>query len=200
MLAVGAIAALEFWGLRAMSEPLAAGRQDSFSTLLGALIFVVFSYLFYDTITIPTTPLDPPDARLVLRAFHYTLGLSVWGLVAVRLYWWWQGPRPLPPPCLPPAAFAFSRAILLALLITFFVTAILGAIYAYADGQPVSFYGVHLPKLIPESYPLRAFGGYFHSAFGFYYLGLVALWLLVGIYQHLRYGAGLLRLLPGARV
>jgi cytochrome b561 len=183
-----------------MTERLAAGRQDGFSTLLGALIFTVFTYLFYDTIAIPTTPLEPLDARLVLRAFHYTLGLSVWGLVAVRLYWWWQGPRPTPPPGLPPAAFAFGRAILLALLITFFVTAIIGAIYAYADGQRVSFYGFHLPKLIPESYPLRAFGGYFHSAFGFYYLGLVALWLLVGIYQHLRYGVGLRRLLPGARV
>jgi cytochrome b561 len=183
-----------------MSERLAAGRQDSFSTLLGVLIFAIFTYLFYDTITIPETPLDPPAARLILRAFHYTLGLSVWGLVATRLYWWWRGPRPSPPPGLPPAAFAFSRAILLALLVTFFVTAIIGAIYAYADGQPVSFYGIRLPTLIPESYPLRAFGGYFHSAFGFYYLGLVALWLLVGIYQHLRYRAGLLRLLPGSRV
>ena len=59
---------------------------------------------------------------------------------------------------------------------------------------------MRLPTLIPESYPLRAFGGYFHSAFGFYYLGLVALWLVVGVYQHIRYRAGLLRLLPGSRV
>ena len=183
-----------------MTEYLEPGRQDSFSTLLGALIFAIFTYLFYDTITIPTTPLEPPDARLVLRAFHYTLGLSVWSLVVIRLFWWRRGPRPAPPTGLPPAAFAFSRAILLALLVTFFVTAIVGAIYAYADGQLVSFYGIRLPVLIPESYPLRAFGGYFHSAFGFYYLGLVALWLLVGIYQHIRYRAGLLRLLPGARV
>ncbi|MEQ1800483.1 MAG: cytochrome b/b6 domain-containing protein [Gammaproteobacteria bacterium] len=183
-----------------MTEHLADGRQDSFATLLGALIFAIFTYLFYDTITIPTTPLDPPDARLVLRAFHYTLGISVWVLVAVRLYWWWNGPRPTPPPGLPPPAFAFSRAILLALFLTFFVTAIIGAVYAYADGQPVSLYGIRLPTVLPESYPLRAFGGYFHSAFGFYYLGLVALWLLVGIYQHVRYRAGLMRLLPGSRV
>ena len=183
-----------------MTERLPAGRQDSFATLLGALIFAIFTYLFYDTITIPTTPLDPPDARLVLRAFHYTLGISVWVLVAVRLYWWRRGPKPAPPPGLPDGAFAFSRAILLALFLTFFVTAIIGAIYAYADGQPVSLYGIPLPTVIPESYPLRAFGGYFHSAFGFYYLGLVGLWLLVGIYQHLRYRAGLLRLLPGSRV
>lgn len=187
-------------GTSAMSEPLAAGRQDSFSTLLGVLIFVVFSYLFYDTIMIPETPLDPPDARLILRAFHYTFGLSVWSLVAIRLYWWWRGPRPSSPPGLPPAAFAFSRAILFALLLTFFVTAIIGAMYAYADGQPVSFYGIHLPAVVPESYSVRVFSGYFHSAFGFYYLGLVALWLLVGVYQHVRYRAGLLRLLPGSRV
>ena len=137
---------------------------------------------------------------LVLRAFHYTLGLSVWVLVVARLYWWWRGPRPAPPAGLPAAAFAFSRAILLALLLTFFVTGMIGVIYAFADGQPVSLYGLHLPKLIPESYPLRAFGGYFHSAFGFYYLGLVALWLLVGLFQHVRYRAGLLRLLPGSRI
>ncbi|MEO8443801.1 MAG: cytochrome b/b6 domain-containing protein [Gammaproteobacteria bacterium] len=183
-----------------MTERMAAGRQDGVSTVLGALIFAIFTYLFYDTITIPTTPLEPPDARLVLRAFHYTLGLSVWVLVSIRLYWWIIAPKPGPPPGLPPAAFAFSRAILLALLLTFFVTAMVGAVYAYADGQPVSLYGVHLPLLIAESYPLRVFGGYFHSAFGFYYLGLVALWLVVGLYQHVRYRAGLLRLLPGSRV
>lgn len=183
-----------------MTERPPAGTQDSIATLLGALIFAIFTYLFYDTVTIPTTPLDPPDARLVLRAFHYTLGISVWVLVAIRLYWWWRGPKPSPPTGLPPAAFAFSRAILLALFLTFFVTAIVGALYAYADGQPVSLYGIHLPVVIPRSYPLRVFGGYFHSAFGFYYLGLVALWLLVGLYQHLRYRAGLLRLLPGSRV
>ncbi|MEO7385511.1 MAG: cytochrome b/b6 domain-containing protein [Gammaproteobacteria bacterium] len=183
-----------------MSEPLRAGRQDNFATLLGVLIFAIFSYLFYDTVAIPTTPLDPPDARLVLRAFHYTLGISVWALVAVRLYWWWRAPRPAPPAGLPPPAFAFSRAILLALYLTFFVTAMIGAVYAYADGQPVSFYGVHLPTLIQESYALRAFGGYFHSAFGFYYLGVAALWVLVGLYHHVRYRAGLLRLLPGSRV
>ncbi|MEZ5566370.1 MAG: hypothetical protein R3F24_13105 [Gammaproteobacteria bacterium] len=183
-----------------MDAQLPAGRQDSTSTLIGALIFTVFTYLLYDTVAIPTTPLDPPGARMALRAFHYTLGLSVWLLVAIRLYWWRRAPRPLPPAGLPPAAFAFSRAILLALLLTFFVTGMIGVIYAFADGQPVSFYGFHLPVLIPESYPLRTFGGYFHSAFGFYYLALIGLWILVGIYQHLRYRAGLLRLLPGSRV
>ena len=183
-----------------MTNSLQPGRQDSLATLLGALIFAVFTYLFYDTVMIPQSPLDPPDARLVLRAFHYTLGLSVWALVVARLYWWWRGPRLAAPAGLPAAAFAFSRAILLALLLTFFVTGMVGVLYAFADGQPVSLYGLHLPKLIPESYPLRAFGGYFHSAFGFYYLGLVALWLLVGLYQHVRYRAGLLRLLPGSRI
>ena len=183
-----------------MTNSLQPGRQDSLATLLGALIFAVFTYLFYDTVMIPQSPLDPPDARLVLRAFHYTLGLSVWALVVARLYWWWRGPRLAAPAGLPAAAFAFSRAILLALLLTFFVTGMVGVLYAFADGQPVSLYGFLLPKLIPESYPLRAFGGYFHSAFGFYYLGLVALWLLVGLYQHVRYRAGLLRLLPGSRI
>jgi len=183
-----------------MTADLAAGRQDSYATLLGALIFAVFTYLLYDTVAIPETPLEPPDARRVLRAFHYTLGLSVWALVTLRLYWWWRGPRPSPPGGLPPAAFAFSRAILLALFLTFFVTGMLGVVYAYADGQPVSLYGFRLPALIPESDPLRAFGGYFHSALGFYYLGLVGLWLLVGLYQHARYRAGILRLLPGSRV
>jgi len=183
-----------------MNEQLAAGRQDSFSALLGVLIFAIFTYLFYDTVAIPESPLDPMDARRVLRAFHYTLGLSVWALVSIRLYWWWRGPRPRPPRGLPPAAFAFSRAILLALLLTFFVTGLLGVVYAYADGQPVSLYGIRLPTLIPESDPLRAFGGYLHSALGFYYLGLIALWLVVGLYQQARYRAGILRLLPGTRV
>jgi hypothetical protein len=47
---------------------------------------------------------------------------------------------------------------------------------------------------------LRQSAGYLHSALSFYYLMLFTVWFVVGIYQHLRYRAGLLRLLPGSRI
>jgi cytochrome b561 len=121
-------------------------------------------------------------------------------LVALRLYWWAKAPRPSPPPGLPVDAFAFSRAILLALLFTFATTGLIGFGYAWSDGQHVSLFAIPVPALGPESSSLRATTGYFHSALGFYYIGLLILWLVVGVYQHWRYGCGLMRLFPGSRV
>jgi cytochrome b561 len=173
------------------------GRQDHVSQILGWLIAFTFFALWYNTILMPRTPLD---AREGLRAVHYTLGFSVMVLVALRLYWWAKAPRPSPPPGLPVDAFAFSRAILLALLFTFATTGLIGFGYAWSDGQHVSLFAIPVPALGPESSSLRATTGYFHSALGFYYIGLLILWLVVGVYQHWRYGCGLMRLFPGSRV
>lgn len=178
---------------------MAHGRQDEVATLLGALIFTIFTYLFYDTLLIPTTPLDPIDARLIARAFHYTLGLSVWLLVSVRLF---GGGVVHDPhhrwdchPHLSPSTELFCSPCSSLFCHRYFGRDL------FLWRRPASFLlRLSSAHLAAHQLPLRAFGGYFHSSLGFYYLGLLVLWLVVGIYQHLRYRTGLMRLLPGARV
>ena len=180
-----------------MTEELAAGIQPRRTTLLGWLLAASFVVLFWNIIQMPRTALDQ---REFLRAFHYSLGLVVSGMAIVRLVWWFSGPRLKSPAGLPESSFAFHRTVLLALLLTFAAESIIGLVYAWAIGEGVVLFGIHLPALLPKSEPARMAGGYFHSALGFYYLMLLFIWFAFGAYQHLRYGVGLKRLFPGRRV
>lgn len=180
-----------------MIDETAPGIQPRQTTILGWLLAVSFLVLFWNIVQMPRTPLDQ---REFLRAFHYSLGLVVSILATVRLVWWFQRPRLIPPEGLPAASFAFHRAILLALLLVFAVESVLGFVYAWAIGEGVSLFGIPLPAILPKSEPARMASGYFHSALGFYYLMLLSLWFAYGFYQHFRYRVGIRRLFPGARV
>ena len=175
----------------------AAGRQDARATLLGWAMSIAFAALFVVIVTVPRTPIDERD---LLHALHSTLGLTVMVLVIWRfIHARKQGPL-LPPPGMPASAFGFSRMILGALFATFAVTSVIGFAYAWGSGQHVVLFGLTLPQIIPESAAIRIAAGYFHSVLGFFYMGVIGLWLLVGVIHHLRYRSGLLRLFPGARV
>jgi cytochrome b561 len=180
-----------------MNSTPSAGRQDRRSAVIGCLMAVTFLLLLWNTIALPRTALDQ---RAFLRAVHGSLGLVVTVLALIRLAWWSQEPRPQPPPGLPLNSFGFSRAILMALVLTFAATGVIGFLYAWADGQEVALFGIAVPHLLAQDRSLRTTMGYLHSALGFYYLMLFVLWLTHGVYQHVRYRAGLLRLLPGSRV
>ncbi len=176
---------------------LAPGTQDRRTTQLGWAMVLIFGALFWNIIQMPRTALDQRD---FLHALHYTLGFAVLVMALLRLAWWRRAPSPKPPPGLPEASFAFNRAILLALVLTFGVTGLMGFLYAWGDGHQVSLFGVDLPQILSRSEPLRMSMGYMHSALSFYYLMLFTVWIAFGVYQHLRYRVGLLRLLPGSRV
>jgi cytochrome b561 len=180
-----------------MTDEAAPGIQPRRLTVMGWILALSFLVLFWNIIEMPRTPVDQ---REFLRVFHYSLGLVVSILAVVRLVWWFRAPRLIPPAGLPEASFAFHRAMLFALLLTFAVEGVIGFIYAWSIGDGVSLFGVHLPALLPKSEPGRMAMGYFHSALGFYYMMLVTLWFTLGFYQHFRYRVGLKRLFPGAAV
>lgn len=180
-----------------MTDKLPAGQQSWRSTLLGWALTATFAVLFWNIVTMPRTPLDQRD---FLHVMHYSVGLVVFVLAVIRIRWWFSEPTPEPPQGLPAASFGFSRAILLALLLVYAVEGFIGFAYAWGTGHPVSLFGVAVPALLPQSEPTRMAMGYFHSALGFYYLMLFSIWIAFGVYQHLRYRVGLMRLLPGARV
>ena len=181
-----------------MPESLAPGRQDGRATVLGWVMAVTFLALLWNILQLPRTPLDE---RGLLRAVHDSLGLVVLGLAGFRLYWWFKGPKPEPPAGLPAGSFAFNRALLMALILTFGVTGIIGFFYAWGEsGRQVVLFGLAVPQPFPKGETLRKSAGYLHSALSFYYLMLFGVWLAFGCYQHIRYRAGLLRLLPGSRV
>ncbi len=181
-----------------MSSSPAAGRQGSTDTILGWIMAIAFAVLLYNIISLPRTALDQREG---LRVFHDSLGLLVSLFAAWCLIRKARGPALLPPPGLPAGSFGFNRALLAALYVTFAVSGVVGLIYGFGEfHREVNFFGWQVPALIPDSDAVRKAFGYLHSSLGFYYLFLIGIWLVFGIYQHLRYRVGLLRLLPGSRV
>jgi len=180
-----------------MTDDIAPGVQSQRLTTLGWLLAVTFLVLFWNIIQMPRTALDQ---REFLHAFHFSLGLVVSILAMIRLIWWLRGPRLQGPSCLPERSFVFHRAILFALILTFAVESLIGFGYAWGTGHEVVLFGLHLPAIMSKSEPVRMSMGYFHSALGFYYMILATIWFALGVYQHLRYGAGLARLFPGPKV
>jgi cytochrome b561 len=181
-----------------MTQALVPGRQDSRAALLGWITFLAFAVLFWNIISLPRTPLDQ---RAALRVFHDSLGLIVVLLALWQLFRMARQTALIPPVGLPEASFAFNRVVLAGLYLTFIATGLIGLIYGWGEfDREVVLFGLRLPAAIADSDATRKTFGYLHSALGFYYLFLLSLWILFGLYQHLRYRCGLLRLLPGARV
>jgi cytochrome b561 len=174
-----------------------AGAQGRRDALMGWALALVFVVLLVNILMLPRTALDQ---RATLRLVHDSLGLVLAVLAAIRLWWFVRDPAPRPPPGLPAASFAFNRAILVALCLVFAVTGAIGFFYAWGEGRDVVLFGVELPALVQKSETVRIPMGYLHSTLGFYYIMLFCIWLAFGLYQHLRYRTGLLRLLPGSRV
>jgi cytochrome b561 len=182
---------------RAMADENAPGVQPRRLAIMGWLLAVIFLVLFWNIIQMPRTALDQ---REFLHALHFSLGLIVSVLATVRLIWWFRGPTLRGPIGLPDGSFAFHRAVLFALVLTFAVESLIGFGYAWGTGHEVVLYGLQLPAMMSKSEPVRMSMGYLHSALAFYYMMLVTIWFGFGAYQHLRYGAGIARLFPGSRV
>lgn len=180
-----------------MNTTATAGFQDRRSTIMGWVLALAFTALLINIVMLPRTPLDQ---RYTFRLVHDSLGLIVSVLAAVRLWWFAHDAAPRPPAGLPEGSFAFNRAILVALCLVFAVTGVIGFFYAWGEGREVVLFGITLPHLVAKSEAVRIPMGYLHSTLGFYYIMLFCIWLAYGIYQHLRYGAGLARLMPGSRV
>ncbi|MCC7258893.1 MAG: cytochrome b/b6 domain-containing protein [Gammaproteobacteria bacterium] len=180
-----------------MNMQYMTGEQDPCSARMGWALALVFAVLLINIVMLPRTALDE---RATLRLVHDSLGLVLAVMAAVRLWWFARDPAPSPPAGLPQASFAFNRAILVALCLVFAVTGVIGFVYAWGEGRDVVLFGVTLPHLVARSEAVRIPMGYLHSTLAFYYLMLFGIWLVFGLYQHRRYGAGLRRLLPGRRV
>ena len=180
-----------------MTDDLPAGIQSRRATLMGWMMFLTFMVLMWNIVNMPRTALE---LRGPLITFHYSMGMIVFILALVRIGWWFSEPVPHPPAGLPPASFAFNRAILLAILVVYGIEGFVGFAYSWGIGHHVTLFWIPIPSLLEQSEPVRMSMGYFHSALGFYYLMLFSIWLAFGVYQHLRYKVGLRRLFPGARV
>jgi cytochrome b561 len=181
-----------------MSAVAQPGHQGRSEAIFGWILAISFLVLTYNIISLPRTALNERDT---LRVFHDSFGLIFVLLVGVRLVWMMRKPAPRPPPGLPASSFGFNRALLVAFYVSFVATGFIGLIYGWGEfDREVVFFGLTIASPFGDSDTVRKFFGYFHSALSFYYLALIGVWLLFGLYQHFRYRVGLRRMLPGVAV
>jgi cytochrome c2/cytochrome b561 len=149
------------------------------------------------TIMLPRTEKTLP-LREELRNWHVLVGLLLLGLVLYRLWIWWREERGMVPVNgLRPGLFNWGRTLALANYLLMLSLPIFGFLFAWGGGTLVSLGPLFkLPVLLPESYRLWLFAGYFHSGAGFMMLMLNVATLLTAAYGWLRYGKGLLAAFP----
>ena len=106
------------------------GQQGRSEALFGWVLAASFLILTYNIISLPRTALDQRDT---LRVFHDSFGLIFVLLAGSRLVLMIREAAPSPPQGLPLNSFAFNRALLAALYISFVVTGGIGLIYGWGE-------------------------------------------------------------------
>lgn len=167
------------------------------SRYAGWLIAVLYFVQSVMTIALPRTDKTLP-LREELRNWHVLIGVILLGLVIYRLFIWWRGERGMAPAGgLRPGLFNWGRMLALTNYLLLFTLPIFGFLFAWGGGTMVSLGPLFkLPVLLPESYRLWLFAGYFHSGAGFMMMLLNVATLLTAAYAWLRYGKGLLTAFP----
>ncbi|MDP3738336.1 MAG: cytochrome b [Hyphomonadaceae bacterium] len=141
------------------------------------------------------------DIREALKAWHYSLGLSILGITALRLAlrtFVWKTPTispPLPPWLSIPAAAAHISLYLLLLAMP-----LAGWLILSAEAEPIRFWGLQLPSLIGADEKLAEQIQEIHETGGTIGYFLIGLHAAAALFHHFAVKDDTLkRMLPGVR-
>jgi superoxide oxidase len=133
-----------------------------------------------------------------LKTLHFTLGLSIFLLVWLRLYARLKGPVPaiFPPP--PRWQMAIARTSELGIYLLMIAMPVLGWLSLSAAGDPVSLFGLPLPRLMGANAQLAHQLEEVHETIGGIGYGLIGLHALAALVHHyVQRDNTLRRMLPG---
>lgn len=137
------------------------------------------------------------DPRALMKTWHEMLGLTVFGLVFIRLALRLWSPTPPITPPLPTWQLALAHAMHLALYAFLIVMPVLGWLVLSAKGKPVPFFGLDLPALIAPDEALSKGLEKVHELIGNLGYFLIGLHATAALYHHyFMRDDTLLRMLP----
>ena len=125
-------------------------RWGHFSQFFHWLILV----LIIVQVTLATLADDLPLGlkKLALLARHKSVGITILGLVVLRLLWRWMNPTPELPDTLKPHERVLATLTHAGLYILLFALPLSGWMMSSARGFPVSWFGfIQLPDLVPKN-------------------------------------------------
>ncbi|MFA7350306.1 MAG: cytochrome b [Methylotenera sp.] len=124
------------------------------------------------------------DPREALKTWHFMLGLSIWGLVALRIYARLTSPTPSITP--EPVRWQMLSAKLahLALYGLMIVMPLLGWLLLSASGKPIPFFGLELPALVAKNKELAGLVKEVHQTMGVVGYYLIGLHAAAALFHH----------------
>lgn len=136
------------------------------------------------------------EIRETFKAWHFTMGLLVFGLVWIRLVARLRTSRPPQPRS---AADWLAAAMHLALYVLMVLMPVIGWMVLSASGKPIPFFAIDLPALIPKNKALGEQLKEVHELVGVAGYWLVGLHASAALFRHYLLKDGTLRrMLPTA--
>jgi cytochrome b561 len=151
-------------------------------------------------LAIPGAPRETASRDLLLL-LHRSIGLTILGLMAVRIIWRLLRPPPPLPAGFPRLEAAAAHADHALLYLLFLVMPMSGYINAAAAGHPVRFFGIFsIPPLLPENMRLAQIAVAVHLAAQFLIYAAVAVHVAAALMHRIRRRHAILeRMLPRRR-
>lgn len=139
--------------------------------------------------------------KLTLLARHKSVGITILGLVILRLVWRAVNEHPPLPGNLKPYELKLARLTHLALYVLLFAMPLSGWTMSSARGFPVSWFGfLQLPDLVPKSRPLYDALLLTHQTLAWFLFAVVALHVAGALKHHFIHRDDVLRrMLPFTR-
>ena len=143
---------------------------------------------------------EESGSRSALKAWHYTLGLSVFALVWLRLLVSLVTTAPEITPEPPRWQTLASRAVQGALYVFMILMPLAGWLALSAEGQAIAFFGLQLPALVAANENFSEIIGEVHETGAVVGYLLIALHAAAALFHHYAVRDNTLkRMLPGRR-
>jgi cytochrome b561 len=173
-----------------------ADRWGPVSQLLHWTVVVLILAMAYLGLTMTDLPNGPYKIRIY--ALHKSIGLTILGLVALRVLWRLYAGAPPPVPGTPRWQERIASATHFALNALLLAIPLSGWVVNSSAGFPLQWFGlVNLPKLVQRDHALHEAAEDVHSLLFWILVALVAMHAAAAIYHHLvQRDATLARMLP----
>ncbi len=119
-----------------------------------------------------------------LKAWHFSLGLTVFGLTWLRLALRWFGMTPAITPSLPAWQMLMSRLAHGVLYLCMLALPLAGWMMLSAAGKPIPLFGIELPALLAPDKALAKTIEEVHETVGTALLYVIGIHALAGLYHH----------------
>jgi cytochrome b561 len=160
--------------------------SDRYGSLSIALHWLMFLLLVgvYSCIELRELYPKGSDLRNALKAWHFTLGLTVFTLVWVRLTLRLIQVTPTIDPPVPSWQHILSKIVHYALYTMMVCLPVAGWLILSGEGKPIPFYGINLPALMGENKELAETIEEIHKTVGTVGYFLIGLHTLAALYHH----------------